>query len=141
MSEPNETYAYFSIAAPELDPAQISSEVGVESTDCWRKGDLNPRNGRERKFGRWSLYSRLPRSAELEAHISDVLLQLDANSVAFQKVSQAYGGCMQLFGYFHSYYTGLYFSPEIIQGLARYSLAVDHDFYYLHSDAREDADA
>ncbi len=48
---------------------------------------------------------------------------------------------MQLVGYFHSNYTGLNLSPEIVQGLAQYSLGVDHDFYFLHSDAREDADA
>lgn len=139
MSDPNETYAYFTISGPDLDPSEISRQVGILTPDAWKKGELNPHNGRERMCGRWSLKSRLPRSEELEAHIADVLAQLAANPAAIQKISLDYGGCMQLVGYFHSNYSGLHLSQEIIQGLARYSLSVDHDFYYLHSDAREDA--
>jgi hypothetical protein len=140
MSEPNESYAYFTVTGDDLDPAQITKIVGVTPTDSWKKGELNPRNSRERKFGRWSLYSRLPRSEEFEEHIADVLAQLDQNPEGFKQVSEAYDGCMQLVGYFHSYYPGLYFTPATVQGLAKYKLGVDHDFYYLHSDAREDAD-
>ena len=141
MSEPNEIYAYFTVTGDDLDPAEITTAVGFSPTDSWKKGDLNPRNGRERKFGRWSLYSRLARSEEFEAHIADVLAQLDQNPDGFKEVSDAYNGCMQLVGYFHSYYPGLYFTSETVQGLAKYKLGVDHDFYYLHSDAREDTDA
>ncbi len=140
MSDPDEFYAYFTITGDDLDPDEITKLVGVSPTDSWKKGDVNPRNGRERKFGRWSLYSRLARSEEFEAHITDVLAQLDQNSDGFKKVSQAYKGHMQLVGYFHSSYPGLYFTPETVQGLAKYNLGVDHDFYYLHSDAREDAE-
>lgn len=140
MSEPNETYAYFSIASPGLDPALITQETGVAATDSWKKGERNPRNGFERKFGRWSLYSRLPRSEMLEEHVADVLAQLDANPIAFHKASRTHEGRMQLVGYFHSYYPGLYLTPEIIEKLAQYSLAVDCDFYYLYSDSRDDTD-
>ncbi|MFT3734037.1 MAG: DUF4279 domain-containing protein [Rhodocyclaceae bacterium] len=139
MSEPNESYAYFTVTGDDLDPAHITEIVGVTPTDSWKKGDLNPRNSLERKFGRWSLYSRLARSEEFEAHIADVLAQLDNNPEGFKRVSEAYEGCMQLVGYFHSSYPGLYFTPATIQGLAKYKLGVDHDFYYLHSDVREDA--
>jgi hypothetical protein len=85
------------------------------------------------------LYSRLARSDEFELHIADVLAQLDQNTDGFVKLSETYQACMQLVGYFHSNYPGLYFSPQTVQGLAKYKLGVDHDFYYLHSDAREDA--
>lgn len=140
MSDPNDIYAYFTIADPDLDPAAITQEVGVVPTDSWRRGELNPRNGRERKFGRWSLYSRLPRSEEFEAHAADVIAQLNANPDAFKKISEQFGGCLELVGYFHSYYPGLHFNSEFIQELARYSLSVDCDFYYLLSHAREDSD-
>lgn len=140
MSDPNEIYAYFTITGNDLDPAEITRSLGVSPTDSWKKGDVNSRNGYERKFGRWSLYSRLPRSVEFEAHIADVLAQLEQNPDGFRKVSEAYEGRMQLVGYFHSYYPGLFFTPQTVQGLAKYKLGVDHDFYCLHSDAREDAD-
>ncbi|MBS1141279.1 MAG: hypothetical protein H6R13_2732 [Proteobacteria bacterium] len=140
MSEPNESYAYFTVTGDDLDPSEITKIVGVAPTDSWKKGELNPHNGRERKFGRWSLYSRLARSEEFEAHVADVLAQLDQNPDGFRKVSERYEGCMQLVGYFHSYYPGLYSSRETVQGLAKYKLGVDHDFYYLYSHAREDTD-
>ena len=140
MSKPNEMYAYFTVSGDDLDPSEITKVLRIAPTYSWKKGDLNPRNSRERKFGRWSLYSRLPHSEEFEAHMADVLAQLDQNPDVFLSISEAYGGCMQLVGYFHSYYPGLYFTPETVQGLAKYKLGVDHDFYYLHSDSREDAD-
>jgi hypothetical protein len=50
---------------------------------------------------------------------------------------------MQLVGYFNEQYPGLHFEPDIIAGLAKYSLSVDFDFYfhYLESDGPEDAEA
>jgi hypothetical protein len=61
MTKPNELYAYFTITG-DFDPASITARVAVEPTDCWTKGDENPRNHMERKFSRWSLYSRLERT-------------------------------------------------------------------------------
>jgi Domain of unknown function (DUF4279) len=74
----------------------------------------------------------------LEAHVRDVLSQLDVNRAGFQQVSQEFGGCMQLVGYFHAGYPGLGFDREIIESLAAYSLEVDFDFYDLGS-ATDDA--
>ena len=41
-------------------------------------------------------------------------------------------------GYFHREYPGLHFERAVTEGLARYSLAVDFDFYGLYSHRRED---
>ncbi len=77
MTEPNEQYAYFTIIG-DFDPADISKLVGVTPTEAWANDDINPRTQLERRFSRWSLYSRLERSRELEAHIADVIEQLGA---------------------------------------------------------------
>jgi hypothetical protein len=69
----------------------------------------------------------------LEAHIRDVLAQLDAKPESFAAVSQEFGGVMQLVAYFHQDYPGLHFEQDITVGLARYALAVDFDFYWLYS--------
>lgn len=137
MVEDNQQYAYFSVS-DGFDPAEITARVGVQPTECWRRGDICPRRQMERKFSRWSLYSRLGRDQELEAHIADVLAQLDANAEAFAAVSREFGGVMQLVGYFYREYPGLHFERAITEGLARYSLAVDFDFYGLYSHRRED---
>jgi hypothetical protein len=55
-------------------------DVGVTPTECWLKGDVNPRTPLERKFSRWSLYSRLERTRELEDHITDVIEQRRSTS-------------------------------------------------------------
>jgi hypothetical protein len=133
----NEQYAYFTVVN-DFDPAEITARVGVQPTKCWRRGDVCPRTHRERRFSRWSLYSRLGRERDLEAHIRDVLAQLDANPEGFETVSREFGGCLQLVAYFHQDFPGLHFERDIMGGLARYSLAVDFDFYGLYSHRRED---
>jgi len=137
MTDSNKHYAYFTTTG-EFDPADITARVGVEPTECWRRGDVSPRTRMERKFSRWSLYTRLSQREMLEAHIRDVLSQLDANRAAFQQVSREFGACLQLVGEFYTEYPGLHLDADIVAGLAAYSLSVDFDFYYLYSDARED---
>src|SRR5512135_1827777 len=129
MSQPNEQYAYFTVTG-EFKPEEITSRLDVSPTDSWQKGDLHPRTGLERKFSRWCLNSRLPRSESLEDHVADVLVQLDKNPDGFMSVSKEFGGRMQLVGYFHEAYPGLFFEANIIAGLARYGLSADFDFYH-----------
>jgi len=95
MTEPNEQCAYFTIVG-DFDPAEISSSVGVTPTEAWVKGSINPRTHLARKFSRWSLYSRLERSLELQDHIADVIGQLEAQKNDFVALSARHGGCMQL---------------------------------------------
>jgi hypothetical protein len=137
MVDENQQYAYFSVSNG-FDPAEITARLRVQPTECWCRGDICPSRKMERKFSRWSLYSRLGRDQDLEAHIADVLAQLDSNAEAFAAVSREFGGVMQLVGYYYREYPGLHFERSIIEGLARYSLEVDFDFYGLYSHRRED---
>lgn len=91
-----------------------------------------------RIFSRWSLESRLPRTDKLEAHIADVLAQLDAHSIVFEELSRTYRGTMQLVGYFWAEFPGLHFNAQTVTGLAKHGLAIDFDFYGLYSHRRED---
>jgi hypothetical protein len=138
MTEPNEQYAYFSITG-DFDPDDISRLAGVAPTESWRKGDVNPRTQLERKFSRWSLYSRLDRTRELEAHIVDVIEQLAGNKGRFADLSSKHDGVMQLVGCFKTNYPGLHLGRELVESLAEYALSIDCDFYYLYSDRREDS--
>ena len=137
MVDDNQQYAYFTLAGA-FDPAEITERVGISPTASWRTGDVCPRTHRERTNNRWKLYSRLGRDQELEAHIRDVLAQLDINREAFVTISRQYGGLMQLVAYYHRDYPGLGFDLEIVEGLARFALAVDFDFYWCDSSRRED---
>lgn len=86
----NKLYAYFTITG-SFDPSDITQIVGISPTESWQQGDLNPINQRERKFSRWSLYSRLDQEQELEAHLRDVLSQIDSNREGFRKAKYMVG--------------------------------------------------
>lgn len=135
----NEQYAYFSLIDFSEDPLELTDIIGIEPTEYWRKGDIDPQSLREHLFSRWSLYSRLPSSNEdIEAHIIDVLNQLDAQREAIREVTTINDAVMQLVGYFHIYYPGLSLSAEVVERLAYYHLRLDCDFYYLYDSSRED---
>ncbi len=136
MTEPNICYAYFSVYGDDIDPAALTQELGVAPTQAWQKGDLDPRR-HERSTGHWALYSRLDRTAELEEHLQDVLLQIDGNAEAFASVADRFGGIMQLVAYFHDLGAGLNLSKSVVARLAFYGLQLDLDSYYLYSDRRE----
>jgi len=99
---------------------------------------MHPLNHMERKFSRWSLYSRLERVRAFEDHILDVLEQLRANADGFRSVSQEFGGRLELVGYFYSEYPGLVFGRAQVAAMADFGLEVDFDFYFNYSDRRED---
>ncbi len=132
MSATNESYAYFTITG-SFDPDAIRKRVGVPPTESSSEGEVIRGTQKRRKFSRWSLYSRLERSAELEKHIADVLDQLDKNKNGFRELSLEYGGTMELVGYFRVYYPGIVFEREIVERLAEYSLSIDCDFYFPSS--------
>jgi hypothetical protein len=135
--EANSYRAYLSLGvlSRDFDPADVTRCLGIEPSRSWRRGDLHA-NGNERRRSHWALASQLPKTASIEQHIRDVLRQMDANSTGFIEVSKELGGCMQAVGYFHTGYPGLYFERDIVEGLARFHLTVDFDFYSLYSHRR-----
>jgi hypothetical protein len=133
LEESNTQYAYFFIEGT-FDPAEITARAGVEPTRSWRQGDSVPRTSIIRKADRWSLYSRLSHDHELEAHIRDVLDQLEAHRAVLLPLSREMEGCLELVGYFWAGYPGLGFDRDIIEKMAEYSLSVDFDFYGLGLD-------
>jgi hypothetical protein len=106
-------------------------------TERWRKGDLDPRTDCKRDSSRWILRSRLETTASLEAHVKNVLDQLDMNRAPFRQLSVEFNGVMQLVAYFYKDYPGLSFEPKLIERMAEYSLRMDCDFHDLQSERRE----
>ena len=136
LKKQNECYAYFSVGGT-FEPAEITQRVGIAPTWSGREGEIVPGTQIRRKCGRWQLHSRLDKQASLEAHIWDVLAQLDVNPRAFEQLSSEFGGVMELVGYFYDYYPGLHFEREIVAQLAQYSLSVDCDFYFRSEEEEE----
>jgi hypothetical protein len=138
VTEPNQYYAYFTVTG-DFDPADITAVMGVEPTEAWEKGDLNERTRYERKFSRWSLFSRLPRSASMESHVLDVVEQLKPLSNAVLQLTSQFEAGIPVVGFFHEDYPGMHFEPKLLSDVGALSLSLDFDFYYMYSDKREDS--
>ena len=135
----NEYYAYFTVTG-EFAPEDISKRLGLQPTDCWIKGSRNEQTHLERKFSRWSLYSRLDRTVALEAHVDDVLEQLQPARDRIADLLKEVTGEMILVGYFYRDYPGLHFKASTLSNLAAINVDIDMDFYYMYSDKREDSE-
>lgn len=133
----NENSAYFTISG-DFRFEEISTRAGCHPSDAWNAGDINPKTRRERRASRWSLRSRLGIEQDTEAHLRDVLDQLDSNPQAFLLLSQEFNGCIQLVEYIHTVAKGHHFDAQMLRRISNYELAVDIDSYYLQSDRRED---
>jgi Domain of unknown function (DUF4279) len=138
MTKDNEQYAYLTVVG-DFRPESVTAKLGLEPSETWKKGEQNERTHLERKFSRWSIDSRLERSASLEDHVRDVLEQVLPNADQIRQVATEYKVWVQLVGFFHNNYPGFGMDRELISGLAQLNVGVDCDFYYLYSDSREDS--
>jgi Domain of unknown function (DUF4279) len=139
MTKDNEQYAYLTVTG-DFDPNAITDRPAIEPTECWQKGARNERTHYERKFSRWSLYSRLAHSAALEKHVKDVLDQTCDHATAIREIGQEFSCWIQLVGYFHNDYPGFGLDNTLTAGLAKLNVGIDCDFYYLYSHEREDSE-
>jgi uncharacterized protein DUF4279 len=128
METTNNLYAYFHVRG-SLDPDEITRRVGVIPTETAREADVIRQTTKQRPCSLWALHSRLERSAPLEQHVTDVLDQLDTNKEAFEKLSRELGGTMELVGIFRECEPGVALEREIVEGIAKYALMLDCDFY------------
>jgi hypothetical protein len=138
MTKDNEQYAYFTVVG-DFDPNAITSRLGLEPSESWIRGSRNERTHHERKLSRWSLDSRLDRSTSLENHVRDVLQQTLLRTQEIRRLGEEYEAWIQVVGWFHNSYPGFSMDKETISYLARLSIGIDCDFYYLYSDSREDS--
>jgi Domain of unknown function (DUF4279) len=116
--------------------------IGWESShpSLGKKGLANERTHFERKFSRWSLNSRLDKSAALEEHVRDVLNQTCDHAAAIREIGQGFKCWVQLVGYFHNDCPAFGLDRGLIAGLALLNIGIDCDFYYLYSHEREDSE-
>jgi hypothetical protein len=85
------------------------------------------------------LGSRLEKALPIEAHVNDVLVQMDMNRSAFRQISEEFGGVMQVVANFAKDHPTLSFERKQIARLADYAASVNLDFEELQVEAREDA--
>ena len=123
-------YAYLSISGPGTHE-QITQILGLSPSEAWNIGDINPRNGKPRKFMLWCLNSGLDDKQPLDMHIQQLFLALHPKADALRQLWVEYDLTLQCVGYFPPSGHGMHFNREQIRQAAHLGLAFDLDFYYV----------
>lgn len=123
-------YAYIAISGPGKHE-QVTQTLGLRPSEAWNSGDINPRNGKPRKFMSWHLNSGLDDKEPLELHIQSLFLYFDVKIEELRKLWVDYDITLVCVGYFPPSGHGVHFNREQLRQAAQLGLAIDLDFYYV----------
>ena len=123
-------YAYFSVSGTGTHE-QVTQILGITPSEAWNVGDVNPRNGKPRKFMFWCMQSGLDDKQPLEMHIQNLFLYLHPKADALRQLWVEFDLTLQCVGYFPPSGHGMHFSREQIRQAAQLGVAFDLDFYYV----------
>jgi hypothetical protein len=130
---PEQTYACYCISGFQCDPEEISSIVGVAPTRVGRIGDRSAAPLIPVKENFWQLDSRLSRDKILdaEAHVDDVLAQLECHLPKVLKASSAAKSWIQVVSYSSGANSGIHLSTATITRMHKLGCELDCDLYSL----------
>ncbi len=134
----NREYAYFRITG-KGSHSKITKVLGLEPTNKWSEGDINPRNKFPRKFMNWNLESGLDDTHPIEEHIKKLFSVLEPLETLLLELGKEYELYIQCVGYFPASGHGIHIDREMIKKACMLGLAFDLDFYYV-SDYGHDLD-
>ena len=126
----NREYAYFRVTGKGSHDF-FSKTIGIEATNKWSEGDINPRNNQPQKYMNWNLESGLDDTHPIEDHISALFLILEPLQSILTSLSNDYNLCIQCVGYFPASGHGIHLDKSIIYKASNLGLSFDYDFYYL----------
>ena len=126
----NREYAYFTVRG-KGSHLFVSKKLGVESTNEWSEGDINPHNNRSRRFMAWNLESGLDDTHPIEEHIEKILILIEPLKDKLDELTQGYDLTIQCVGYFAGTGHGLHLNRETIKRISGLSVAIDYDYYFI----------
>ncbi len=116
---------------------RLPSSSRSEPSDAWNVGDVNPANGKPRKFMGWRLDSGLDDTKALREHIEPLLLFLGVKADALRELWLEYDLTLQCVGYYPASGHGVHLDREVVRRAAQLGLAFDFDFYYVDDPEKE----
>ena len=129
VSASESAYAYFRVARDELPLEEISSSLGVQPTDSWRKGDRGRHNPNRPDSG-WCLHSPLPRSnLRIDEHVEALLPLLEAKASHVRALGEQFATYLVCVGHYSESSPGFFLSKGVIERLANLGLSLDCDLY------------
>ena len=132
----NREYAYFRVTG-KGSHEEFSKAIGIESTNEWSEGDINPRTNQPRKFMNWNLESGLDDTHEIEKHIEALFVVLEPLKNILTELHENYDLCIQCVGYFPASGHGIHLDKAIIKKASILGLSFDYDFYYIDDNGHD----
>ena len=124
-------FAYLSVTGPGAHET-ITEQLGLEPTEAWNVGDINPRTGPARKFMSWRLKSGLDDTRSVDEHIKSLLLAIGHKTAEIRRLWVDYDLQLQCVGFYPpSSGSGMHFDREVVRQAAQLGLAIDCDHYFV----------
>lgn len=132
----SDIWAALLLTGSALDPEQVTADAGMQPTKAWRRGDLiSNRTPRRHEKGGWRLKSRLPVSADLAAHIDDVLDQLRPHWQQFVELGKRFDTTLECVVETFAYdRPAIALKKEVIKLLSELDAEFDVDLYAFSAD-------
>jgi hypothetical protein len=133
----SEISASYMLSGTDLDPAAITAATGIQPTSSRRAGDwiTYPRRTFRAAAGRWSVESRLPLSASLDAHLNDVFGQLSLGWAALVRVGLSYEAEIScVVRSFGGDRPAIGFDRDVVRRTGELNADIDVDLYVFDTD-------
>ena len=129
----SETDASLIIADLQLDPKQITRELGFPPSETWMRGEPTVPGGLiKHKQNGWAANSRLAKSATVEQHAEDILAALAPVWSKFIELSKSHYVELSCVVYSNGGdRPELGFKNKVVKQLAEIGAHIDIDFYVL----------
>jgi hypothetical protein len=120
----------------ELNPDEVSAQLGRNPTSCVRKGDIVHRNDRTRieKTGKWILNAREAPGEPLEPQITDLLESMTADLSVWRSLAARFRVRFVVGAWIRSWNRGLEISRSLLQQLSERGLGLGVDIYVDHDE-------
>ncbi len=129
----DETRAYLWVSGFGEDASIVTKMIGLEPTHIKVAGQPNPKHPKAAyRWHSWELHSSLPSSAHVDEQIEDLLRVLEPHAAAIKTASATFkAGISVAIYYYGDFMPGIHLSEHAINVIARMSLSIDFDLYFL----------
>lgn len=132
ISNKNEIRAYFSIYPNEILPENITEKVGLQPSGTHLKGQhISSNSSHQYKDHLWEIKSQLNSSADIQAHVINILDQLRPFKKRIIQTTKSMSKELALTIFYYESRPSMHFTRGIIEELAEYELEMDFDIYFI----------